>query len=165
MQLTEDGKRVLVSTRFSNIVEFLDRCGHGSGNDIVGRVITLSNDVHITCSLGKTRKSHPKWSQLKELYEKRDAVVAQLQSTSYSNEKQRSEIESLNQQIDSLLLQVDDDIFQQAKILICFAPLLIQQKYQNRFNPDVQIIDDMEIFHKSQCYAVISQVCLLFEFD
>ena len=164
MQLTEDGKRVLVSTQFSNIVEFLDRCGHGSGNDIVGRVITLSNDVHAPCSMGKTRKSHPKWSQLKELYEKRDAAVAQLQSTS-STEKQRSEIESLNQQIDSLRLQVDDDIFQQAQILINFTPLIVRPKYQNRFYPDVQIIDDMKIFHKSHCYAVISQVFLSFEFN
>ena len=157
MQLAKDGKRVLVVLEMSHIFEFMERLKQCSPQNVsAGRIIVLTGLESIPCSLSKARLSHPDWPLLHELFVKRGAALQQ----SASLDKQRSEFESINEQIVNLHSQIDDDIIHQAQILIHINALiqLVQSKHMQRFNPDVQIIDDVGIFNKSHCYAIISQV-------
>lgn len=157
-QLSEEGKRVLVLLQPSHLLEFLDlyqQCvslspGTETGVNGHERAIILTSDESIPFSLDKARKSHPNWHHLEKLYEKR-AAAQPLTS-------QRSEIESINQEIDKLYAQMDDDIFDKAQILVNFNSSLLQPKHLQRFKPDIQIIDDVSIVNNSHCFAVISQV-------
>lgn len=138
------------------IFEFLDRYKQCcSQNEIPGRVIALTGIETFSCSLRNERKYHPKWPQLGELYEKREAALKHA-----SLDKQRSEFKSINDQVFNLHEEIDGDIINEAQILIEVntSIMLTQSKHLNQFNPDVQIIDDVGIFNKSQCYAMISQV-------
>ena len=141
------------------ISEFLDRYKQRcSQNGIAGRVIALTGIETVSCSLRNERKSHPKWLQLGKLYEKREAALKQA-----SLDKQHSEFESINDQLINLHEEIDGDIINEAQILIEVntSIMLTQSKHLNQFNPDVQIIDDVGIFNKSHCYAMLSQVFFL----
>ena len=153
--MNKERKRALVVLQFCHFSEFLERykrCSSQNDNDIAGRFIVMTENESIPCSIASVRKSHQNWPQLKELYEKRLA--------SRSSNNQHVDLELLNQQIVKLHRQIDDDILHQAQILIKFDASVLREKYRDRFNPDVQIIDDMEVFNRSHYCAVISQVLI-----
>ena len=146
----------LLFTHFPEFLERYKRCSSQNDTDIAGPFIAMTGNESIPCSIASVRKSHQNWPQLKELYEKRLLIPQRSSSTN----KQRVDVELLNQQIVKLHRQIDDDILHQARILIKFDASLLRPKYRGHFNPDVQIIDDMEVFNRSQYCALISQVWL-----